>query len=48
MFDNDVPLSECCGAIPSPNGIHDGDGLCRDCKEHAEFTDAEGNKVFEW
>jgi len=43
----DVPLSDCCGAPPL-NGIHFGDGLCRDCKEHTEFTDKDGNIVEEW
>ena len=47
MRNEDVPLSECCGAPPLW-GIHEGDGLCRDCKEHTEFTDEEGNIVQEW
>jgi hypothetical protein len=39
------PLSECCGAPPTMGGIHNGDGICRRCKEHAEFTDSDGNVV---
>lgn len=48
MFDKDVPLSDCCGAPPSPNGIHFGDGLCSECKEHSEFYDANEILVLEW
>ena len=47
MFGKDVPLSECCGALPAW-GIHNGDGICRDCKEHSEFTDEDGNVVQDW
>ena len=47
MRNEDVPLSECCGAPPL-GGIHFGDGFCRECGEHTEFTDEEGEYVQEW
>ncbi len=37
---NDEELSECCGA-PSLGEIHDGWGMCADCREHAEFLTEE-------
>lgn len=39
FIDNSV-LSNCCGA-PALGEVINGEGMCSDCKEHAEFEENE-------
>ena len=39
-IDEDVTVSNCCGALPRGNGDNDSEdyGICPDCKEHCGYV----------
>lgn len=43
IFNNNIPVSNCCGAPAVSNGDCDTQdfGICSDCGEHCEYIDDE-------